>query len=124
MADNLMAESAAQRNARLRAARKAAMSRANGGATEDAAVAKTVASSDPPKADDKEYMANGQSVQDAMYTRHHNTPIKPVKQLVPIKPNQKQPGSNKVYTKHVVFALVSAIVIQLVALNKSLPIKG
>jgi hypothetical protein len=120
-----MAESAAQRNARLRAKRKEAMSRAAGGAREDAAVEKTVAPATPPSAqDDKEYMSNGQSVQDAMYTRHHNSPIKPVKQLVPAKPNQKQPGSNKVYTKHVVFALVSAIVIQLVALNKSLPTKG
>jgi hypothetical protein len=119
-----MAESAAQRNARLRAARKAAMGRVDGGAKEDAAVSKAVASSPPPK--DVERMNDGRSVQDAVHTEHHNRPPKPVKQLVPANTaSQKaQPGSNKVYTKHVVFALVSAVVIQLIALNKSLPTKG
>jgi hypothetical protein len=108
MADNLMAESAAQRNARLRAKRKEAMARADGGVREDAAVEKTVAPATPP----------------TVLTKETEAP-KPLKPLT-TGPNrvQKQPGSNKVYTKHVVFALVSAIVIQLVALNKSLPTKG
>jgi hypothetical protein len=123
-----MAESAAQRNARLRAARKSAMSRANGGTTEDAAVEKTVAPSAPAKSNDGNFMANGQSVNDALYTRHRNRAPKSAPPVKPITkgPNrqQKQPGQNKVYTKHVVFALVSAIVIQIVALNKSLPTKG
>jgi hypothetical protein len=103
-----MAESAAQRNARLRAARKAAMGRAQGGEKEDAAVEKTVAPSAPP----------------TVLTKEVDAP-KSVKPLTK-GPNrqQKQPGQNKVYTKHVLFALVSAIVIQLVALNKSLPTKG
>jgi hypothetical protein len=102
------------------------MGRAQGGATEDAAVEKTVASSAPAKSNDGNFMANGQSVNDALYTRHRNRAPKPVRPLTngPNKPQQKQPGQNKVYTKHVLFALVSAIVIQLIALNKSLPTKG
>jgi hypothetical protein len=97
-------------------------------ARETAQLAKTIPQSEPeePAANDDRYMANGQSVKDALYTRHRNRAPKPVKPLTsgPNKPQQKQPGQNKVYTKHVLFALVSAIVIQLVALNKSLPTKG
>jgi len=121
-----MAESAAQRVARLTAARKAAMGRATGGVREDAAVEKAVASSPAPATpttNDDKYMDNGQSVQDAVHTTHRNRPPKQPGTIssATSKTQPKQPGSNKVYTKHVVFALVSAIVIQLVALNKSLP---
>ena len=97
-----MAESAAQRSARLRAARRDAMGRANGGATEDAAVEKTVAPSAPATVVTKEVPAE--------------------KTLKPLtkgpKPQQKQPGQSKVYTKHVLFALTIAFVMKLVANGK------
>src|ERR1035437_5776402 len=115
-----MAESEAQRSARLRAARRDAMGRANGGATEDAAVEKTVAPSAPATVDDGKYMANGQSVQDAIHTTHHNRAPKPLRPLSsgPNRPQQKRPGQSKVYTKHVLFALTIAFVMKLVANGK------
>ena len=114
--DLAMAESAAQRSARLRAARRDAMSRANGGARESATVDETVTDS----RSDNEYMANGKSVQDAIHTTHHNRAPKPLKPLTkgPNKPQQKQPGQSKVYTKHVLFALTIAFVMKLVANGK------
>jgi hypothetical protein len=78
------------------------MSRANGGATEDAAVEKTVAPSAPATVVTKEVPAE--------------------KTLKPLtkgpKPQQKQPGQSKVYTKHVLFALTIAFVMKLVANGK------
>jgi len=120
-----MAESAAQRNERLRAERKAALARSDGGAREDAATKAVVS---PPVPTTK----GGPSNDNDMRTRHYtaknpsasvvsNRPKPTLKPVVNRQAQQGARGSNKVYQRHVLFALVTAFLIQVVAAGKSLP---
>ena len=114
----IMAESDAQRRARIMRERiRAAKSRSESPA-EDAAVERTVASS-----------TTSDSETATSTTPAAKPPVQPVKPVA--KPNfANQWGTSlgpkaqaKTYQKHVLFALVTAFLIQLVASGKSLPTK-
>jgi hypothetical protein len=118
-----MAESAAQRRSRIMKERIASAKTRTQSTREDAAVENTVAPSAPtttPTPTTKETattVARANSRENATTPKGSNFPKTWTKSLGP-KPQAK------VYQKHVLFALASAFIIQLVANGKSLPIKG
>ena len=107
----------------------AAMARANGGEREDAAVDKIVASSTTSE-DEAKPTEDTTASPATTTTPAAKPPVQPVKPVA--KPNfATQWGKSlgpkaqaKTYQKHVLFALVTAFLIQFVAAGKSLPKKA
>ena len=112
-----MAEPSSPKKAQLRKNWASAMARTNGGSREDTAVQKVV---DPP--------ATQAEPQKATETTEVDKPApkgKPARlvQNNNMQPLQKANKDAKTYQKHVLFALVSAFLIKLVAGGKILPTK-
>jgi hypothetical protein len=105
-----------------------AMARANGGAREDKAVDKMVSSPAQPPTDQERGTTDRQ-----LKTRHYNragsgpglaNPREAAEKARPIVVKKSSGADVKTYQKHVLFAIVTAFVLQLIANGKSLPQVG